>query len=201
MLGYQNFKTNAKITRKNKIAALPQNADISATIHDNLKTMSSDEKIIILKKIISNELIDNILLTYALNNVEIETKDVMSLDEFMKAASDILIKYHPKAGGHYFDDDEWALYTCKNDSNNDYILEDGECIFENTIPYVYYTNEETQNFIKNIIKILNKLAKNIAVCEKKMYVKSEHSIILHIRALDKNLVNFEKFKEKKLLKY
>lgn len=200
-LNYQNFSSTIKTNRKKRIDELIVNPEIISCIDTNLHNMTLDEKIILLKKVASDELVNNILLTYAFSNLEINTVDNMSMKEFIKQATNILVKYYPKTGGEYFDDDYWTLYTHENTKPNDYILEAGECIFENTISYPYYANDETLRFLKNLVKNLNRLAKNIQVREKKMYIKSEHSIVVHICAVDKNVVSQDKIKRRGVFRY
>lgn len=200
-LSYQNFVHNTKDNRKNKISSLQYDPLIIDLIHNDLNNMTREEKILSLKKIITDDLLDNILLTYSFNNLGFNTRDHMDMNEFIKITKVLLAKYNSKAGGEYFDDDEWTIYTHTNTKPNDYILEVGECIFENTISYPHYTKEQTIMFLRNLVKILNKLAENILVCEKKIYVKSEHSIIVHVYAMDKQIVNHNNFKNKTIDKY
>jgi len=200
-LNYQNFNYVTKTYRRNKIALMPAHDDVVQIIHNDLNTMSQDEKMSIFKQVVTNDILDNILLSYALNNLEFTPVDYMDIDTFASIASSIFARYHPKAGGEYFDDDKWTLYTSENTSKNSYILEKGSCIFENTIPFAYYTYNQTLDFVVNLIKVLNQIANNIYVIEKKIYVKSEHIIIVHIYAVDKKLISSEKFKSQTIGKY
>lgn len=200
-LNYQNFNYHVNSNLKNRIAAMQSLDEIIETVHNNLSTMSKEEKLSTLKRVITDDLLDNILLTYSFNNLDFAPLKSVTIDTFIQLASSILVRYHPKAGGEYFDDNTWTLYTSKNTEPNEYILEEGECIFENTISYAHYTCDTTLNFLKNLIRVLNQIADNIIVREKKIYVKSEYAIIVHIHAIDKNIISPKSIKAGKINKY
>jgi len=200
-INYQNMNFDLKFNRKNKIQSLSCDLPTVISVHNSLSNMEMNEKLQLLKKVATDDLIDSVLLSYAFNNLKFETIESMVIDTFIQITRALLEKYHPMAGGEYFDDSKWTLYTDEDNAPNDYVLSYGECIFENSISYPYYTNSQTIMFIKNLIRILNQIAKNIKVYEKKIYIKAEHMIIVHLYILDTNILCPNRYKENKVQKY
>lgn len=200
-ISYQNLNFDLRFNRKNKIQSLPCDLPAIISIHNTLSGISMDEKLQLLKKIASDDFIDSVLLSYAFNNLKFETVEHMVIDAFIQITRALLEKYHPMAGGEYFDDSKWTLHTDEDKKPNDYVLSYGECIFENSISYPYYINSQTIMFMKNLIRILNQIAKNIKVYEKKIYIKAEHMIIVHLYILDTNVLCPNRYKENTVQKY
>lgn len=106
------------------------------------------------------------LLELEFNNIKINTKKEMKLDEFMKRAEQIFDRYQCKAGGQLFEDYEWI---CHKKGSEHYRVRNNEVFYENSIPLKYAMDQSTKDYLSRLIEILNSLAENVNVRSRNYY--------------------------------
>ena len=101
------------------------------------------------------------ILQFELKYLRILTEEKISLNKFRKKVIGILNRYQCKAGGFDFDDIDWIIHDY---SSKEYNLDEYEMIFENSIDEkLFFKGGENFNYLKLIIKMLKRLAKNIKI--------------------------------------
>lgn len=169
----QNINTQMKIySSKHALNALSKydpcklnlcDTDIGTYICDNFDTMDDSElKKITLKCLNINDC-KKILLNYELHTrilTSIDNNNVLTLKEFEKKSINIFNRYQNRAGGFALEDRQWRVHTVLS---NRYQVIENEILFENSVPLVDEEDRETNIYLKNIVKLLNTLSKNIVV--------------------------------------
>lgn len=141
---------------------LEQNTDSAKYLHENMDKMDEIEMGNYLLKCIGPIEIKKQLLTFEFKNYKYELVDSMSLDEFTKKAIVLINRYQWKAGGYLIEDNEWTVYKTDFENSN-YNVKKYEVLFENTLDKSDLNDEETYDFINQLLKHLNSLCKNIKV--------------------------------------
>jgi hypothetical protein len=135
--------------------------DFANVLHTNFNLLDSSEKKCYLNKILSDDAINQMLIQYDLENYVPNTEENMTLEIFAKKANEILKYYNFKLYLKVkFEDKEWSLHN--NDSNK-YDLKNSELIFDNSVKRIHKYDKDTKHFLENIVRILDKLSKNIEI--------------------------------------
>ena len=137
-----------------------KDTELAEFIHENFDKLDDNSKKDILVKCLKPNEIDMILLRFELMNYDKKCKVELSLDEFEKKAIETINKYHWKGGGHKIEDNEWIIH--KHDSEF-YTVRTNELLFENTLDVSDLHDEETEHFMKHLVRQLNSLSTNIEV--------------------------------------
>ena len=101
---HSNYQLNRSLEPTNNTKNL---ADI---IHNNYDNMQLEELKSLVIKLISPNEIKSKLLKFELEHYEEKPKD-LTLQEFIKEATAILLRYQHKAGGFNLEDNQWTIYT------------------------------------------------------------------------------------------
>lgn len=125
----------------------------------SLNVMTQEEKRIYLHKCITPKEMDKIILWHEMKTLRYDGA-MMTMEDFVKTAKKILLRYQSKAGGFYFDDIQWKVYT---KSSKKYDLYENQIFLENTIHIDYAHNAETTKYLTHLTKIMQSIAKNIKV--------------------------------------
>ncbi len=161
------------------------NEMLATYLHDNLDIMDEIEMRNIISKCFPIHKLKNKLLEFEFYNMPIVNQErEITLEQFSKEAESILLRYQSKAGGFCLEDNEWI----KNTSiDSEYPLRDYEVVYENTIDINDANNLETENYIQQLIDILNSLSTNIDVNVFYLEKKKQKAIMVHLRAQDMNM--------------
>jgi len=168
---------------------------LSNYIHENYNNMETEEKKIILNKILKPDNINKLILSYSFYGLELEPKENITLTEFLSIADSLLLKYHHKADGFYLDDPLWS----KHIKGGTYELNDNECIYENTVLMYLFDNGYVHNYLKKLLYHFNKIATNFSVIQKEIINEKERTVVIHYHVYDKNDENAT-YKNKKIIK-
>ncbi len=175
---YNNF--NADISNKSK----NEKDELALYIHDNFDTMDEIEMRHMALKCLDMNKIKKILLSYELNNYKNKPITNMSLDAFLKQAIRVITRYQHKAGGFLLEDKEWKVYRhgCK-----EYDVENNEILFVNSLDRSDVDDENTDLFIRKIVKQLNMISKNITVEIRQIFKHKDKIAKILLWATDKNI--------------
>lgn len=124
-----------------------EDSDIVNHIHSDLDTMSLDEKIKLLNKISQEEFFDKQLLKYELKHYHPKKHHFKNDTELIEYVIGVLDRYQWKTGGMYIEDDQWTISKDTEDTS--------DIIFQNTIDIRDGYDNDTMNFMKSIVRILN----------------------------------------------
>ena len=108
----------------------------------------------------------------------------MSLDIFLKEAMKVIIRYQYKAGGFLLEDKEWKIYR---NGNDEYDVEINEILFINFLDKSDIDDENTDFFIKKLVKRLNMISKNIHVEIRQIFKNKDKIVKILLWATDKNI--------------
>src|SRR5690606_29169028 len=136
-------------------------------------------------QVLTTELINKTLLSYAFYGLKLLPKDNLTLKEFIKIADSILLKYHHKADGFYFDDPIWRKYL-KGDM---YEINENECIYENTIFIYLFDNGYVHKYLKKLLQHFNNISNNFIVIQKEIINEKEKTVVIHFHIYEKNAEN------------
>lgn len=128
-------------------------------IHDKFDSMKENEIRFTVLKCLSEIQMKKILLDYEFKKYT-PTPKKMTKREYINLVKMMFNRYHQKAGGYYFEDNEWLIYDT---STYEFSIKKNELLFLNTINKYDMDNEDTQNYLNNLDRILNNLASNIKV--------------------------------------
>lgn len=154
-----------------------KNDDIVKIIHNDYNIMDNVEKKYILTKIITTKDVNRILLNYELTNYTPEKK-MMNMNEYIKEAQKMFLRYQHKAGGFNINDTIWTIH--KNNSTK-YKIKKNEVFFENTIKEKYMEEEETSKYLKNILRLLNNISLNVTTTLHKRQSKRDRIFYIIFR--------------------
>lgn len=129
-------------------------------IHNNYDKLDETEMKIIVLKCLDQNSIKKILLSFELENYQELPVENMSLTDFTIKAQKILQRYQCRAGGFNVEDIEWIIHKV---GSIDHEVMDNEILFVNTIAVCDEEDDELEEYLNNIIKRLNSIAKNIIV--------------------------------------
>lgn len=144
-------------------------------IYHNYSTMDEIEMNIIALKCLDQNSIKKILLSYELENYQESPVEHMSLTDFANKAQQILRRYQCKAGGFNMEDTEWVIH--KKDSIEHDVMEN-EILFVNTIAVCDEEDDELEEYLGNIMRRLNSIAKNITVEIREDHGKRNNYLLL-----------------------
>lgn len=165
---YENYNYNIQESTKSDI-------ELAKYINKNLYKMENEEMSLLINKCLSFNQKKKFLLEYELKHYK-EIPQDMSLKEFIKKASDILKRYTWKAGGFLLEDRLWIV---QDKSSDEFMIEDNEVIFLNSIEKQDLDNTETKLFLHRIIDRLNCLCSNIKVKQQHRLFNTTIWILLH----------------------
>lgn len=126
----------------------------------NLNSVDTEEIKLHALRCLDDKELKKILLTYEFNNIEIKPKKHISLDNFLLNVMKIINRYQHKAGGFYFEDDEWIPHRSNSE---EYVIQDNAIMIENSISIVDIDCFDTQNFIDRLEYLFENQADNIEV--------------------------------------
>ncbi len=172
--GYMDFEEHAT----------PTNKALAKNIHKNFNAMSSDGLKNTVIKCMTEKQIKKIIMEFELRHYRPVSKGDMSLEKFIKKALRVLSRYQCKAGGYYIEDTKWTVHRSNSD---DYEVEDYQTLLVNSIDIKDHEDNETIEYMKNIVEYLNCLSDNIEV-EQDVYDPEKYDIIwLLLWFTDKNI--------------
>ena len=158
---YNFLLKSEKLKNYNAMMFTPSNNTEDAEfIHDNFDKLDDNGKKDILMKCLSKNEIDMILLRFELINYNKKQDIQLTLVEFEKKAVELINRYHWKGGGHKIEDNEWLIHR---PNSKVYDVKQNELLFENTLDISDIKDEETEYFMKHLVKQLNSLSTNIEV--------------------------------------
>lgn len=128
-------------------------------IKNNFDKMNSDNMKNTLIKIINDKRTKNILLEYELKYLKLQPQN-MTLDEFETAAQKILERYQCKAGGFYIEDRIWTVHKIDSTKHD---VKENELLFENSVDKYDFDDNDTQKYLKRIVKKLDSLSNDIKI--------------------------------------
>lgn len=137
-------------------------------IHINLEKMSFDEKINLLKNIISEDKLNEHLLEFELHNFQNKIK-YNNLNSLVPRVKYLLERYHP-VSGNLLEDEEWNIHTY---NSKKYELGKNEIIFDNSIKIDHSNDEKTMNYIKTMTNLFSSLTDQFTVRYKYIDDKDE----------------------------
>lgn len=174
----ENSNYNNNIDQKNK----QDKQELAEYINKNYNKMDDVERKLIAIKCLDTNEIKKTLLLFELKNYKQKPEISMSLSKFKLHALEIFNRYQCKAGGFLIEDNDWIVH----DSTSIYHeVELNELLFENTIDPDDINDNESDIFLKYLVKRLNSIAENIDV---ELRHRTEKKIIkLLIWATDKNV--------------
>lgn len=136
------------------------NTELASYLHSNFDTMDEKEMAILLTRCLGINDIKKNLLAFEFKNYKRIPVKHMTLENFKNIALTIIDRYQWKAGGFKIEDKEWVIHTSES---NDYEVKKYELLFENTLDKFDLDDEETDDFIDDLLKHLNSIAENINV--------------------------------------
>jgi hypothetical protein len=173
-----NFGLNTKINK---------NPDLASKIRCTIDECNNKQLNDMLLEVINEKKIRSILLDYELQNYKVEPID-MTIKEFQIKAVEIFNRYHWKAGGFYIEDRQWTIHNYKSTIHN---IRDYELLFENSIDKYDFEDNETQKYLKKILRVLNSLSNNIIVQYDYRLSKNDGIVWLHYWCIDETKINKE----------
>jgi len=128
-------------------------------IQNDYGKMDYFEKKNLVNKCLTELEIDNILLKYEMRcRVKFGTNECKrTRSQFLKECEKIFKRYQRKAGGHLLEDEEWIINV---KSNKLCELKQNEIFFENTICVVDSYQKEVNEYLENLMKIINNISTN-----------------------------------------
>lgn len=132
---------------------------LASFIHRNYDKMEMTEKKHLLMRIIPDNEVNHLLLEYEMKHLSVKPRP-MSLKDFEKKALKILSRYQSRAGGFSIEDREWGVHHYGSTERE---LRENELLFDNTICKIDLNNPETDRYLKNLEKLLNRISQDIDV--------------------------------------
>ena len=175
---YKNYK-NMGNKRKKK-----NDKKIANYLNENFNKMDEIELKNILLKCLDIQQIKSLLLNFELKNYKEKPLKQLPLNEFLKKALKLINRYHWKAGGFLFEDNEWLIY--KSDSLK-YEIKENELLLENTIDYSDLNDNLNDKYLKKLINRLSLIAENIKVELRQRTNEKSKTINILIWITDKNM--------------
>lgn len=183
---YHKLEYNNKSKKKNNLN-IKNKGILAKYLYENLDKMDDTEIKNTIIKCLSNDQIKSLLLNFELENYKEKTQKEISLEDFLKKALSIIKRYHWKAGGFFFEDDEWVVH--KSNSSK-YEIKENELILENTINLIDLSDSLTESYLKNLENRLESIAENIEINLKSRSSNKSKIIYVLICATDKNKTGF-----------
>lgn len=146
-----NYKNRNEIKGKEEIAEYIWNE------YDNMDEVERRRMVL---KCMTEEAIKGRILEFELKNYKGEKVKHKSLDEYVKEAKKLFKRYQCKAGGYNIEDMEWGVYRSGSDK---YDVRENEVLFENTISMKDKDDDETNDYLDDIAKRLERIAENIKI--------------------------------------
>nr|QBK88486.1 MAG: hypothetical protein LCMiAC01_01630 [Mimivirus LCMiAC01] len=134
---------------------------LAETIHNKYDGMSMDEMRNTVASCMSDKHVKRTLLNFELKySIITPVFKKLSIEQFTKEALQILKKYQCKAGGYYIEDRDWTVHTQTSD---EYEVKNYQIVLENSADKRNCQDNETINYLKNIVRLLNGLSNDIKV--------------------------------------
>lgn len=140
-------------------ASSEKSKDLAKFIYDNYHKMDDNEMKVIALKCIDIRDIKRILLNYELIHLEQKIQK-MTLNEFTVKAMNLLSRYQGKAGGFLLEDNQWTLHRM---SSTYYDVKENEILFENTMNKCDMEDQQTNEYLLNILKRLENISENMNI--------------------------------------
>jgi hypothetical protein len=125
----------------------------SIDINKNLNLMSESEKNILIKKYLTENQKNNIILEYELLNYN-PPKYTYTMKKFKSIVQYLFDRYTYKVGGYYFDTNKWID---RKINTSKYF------IFQNTIHVDYIHDMDTKKYLSNMVNLFNRISNNFSV--------------------------------------
>jgi hypothetical protein len=154
---FKNYNLNGGDTN-----TVEQNTDFAHYLNKNFDNMDEIEIGKFLVKCLGPIDIKKQLFAFEFEHNTYDHIKNMTLVEFTEKALKLINRYQWKAGGYLIEDNEWIIHKSNSDSS-DYNIKKYEVLFENTLDKSDLNDEETYNFINQLLNHLNSFCDNIKV--------------------------------------
>jgi hypothetical protein len=154
---------------------LDEQHKLAAYIHNNITASDYNEKLLLYKKILTENRLNRELLAYELRHYQPE--QVKTFNDVVSAAEKYLARYHQLAGGFLLEDNKWNLHK-HDDKIVKYQLKANEVIFDNSLLGIYKYDGETISYVKALVGFLSRLSGSIRTTYK--YINEPHDDIVWI---------------------
>jgi hypothetical protein len=150
-------------------------------INKNLNLISEAEKDILIKKYLTENAKNNIILTYELLNYNPIPKKY-SIIEFKNIIQYLFDRYTYKVGGNYFDTNKWI------ERKNDWVGKNNinMFIFQNTIHDDYINDIKTKIYLLNMYNLFKKISINYDIQIKTKYNNRDNIHYIFFIFIDNN---------------
>jgi hypothetical protein len=182
----QDIENNYGIEKEDDDTMLEKNIALATLINTQYdKAIKTDINMLrnLAITCMSDKRVKHILLAHELNYLKVEPKQ-MNLTDFGRCAKSILDRYQCKAGGFLIEDMEWTLHTYKSKEHN---IKKHELVFENSVDKLDIDVDDTQIYLDQIERRLNKISTNISVTIHYKTSKSDKLVWILIWCVDKQL--------------
>jgi hypothetical protein len=152
------LSTNKKFDLYNKQDDIFDERQLAEYINKNLDSLGVCEKLSLLKKIINEHNINRQLLKFEMEHLIPDKKETR--EEIILLIDIMFKKYHKRAGGFLFEDDDWNFFDF---NSKKYLLNENEIIFDNSLKYYQRHDIETNKFIDNMISLISKISNDIKI--------------------------------------
>ena len=126
---------------------------------NNINRMDKKDMDKLLNKCLSYNQTRTLLLKYEMKNRK-SIKNFDTLDNVIKYISNLLHRYHHRAGGFLLEDDTWTVHKSLSKKYN---INSNQVYFENSVPKEYVHDNDTIEYIRDIYNMLNNINENLKV--------------------------------------